>query len=68
MGKKLGDWWPCSALAREWGVPRSTLQSAAVKGYVDSDSLGDGTLVVSRKSAEQWAKVDDTRVRRPRAS
>jgi hypothetical protein len=62
--ENLQDWWPISSLAREIGVPRSTLMSACLKNFVKTTRLGDGLIVASKISAEKWDQTKDSPIRR----
>lgn len=54
----IREWWSVAALARDLGVARTTLASAVDAGHVEEASLGCGTRVVRRESAERWLASD----------
>jgi lipid-binding SYLF domain-containing protein len=64
--KNFQEWGVPSSIAKEIGVPTSTLASACKRGFVTTDRLGDGTIVVHRLSAKNWEKSKDPKVRRKR--
>jgi len=64
--QNLAEFGSLTGVAGLVGVPKSTLDSAAKAGHVQTGTLGDGTRVVSISSARSWV-VSDRKPGRKRA-
>ena len=56
--RNISDYWRVSNAAAELGIARTTLATAVQSGSCDSETLADGTPVVTLDQVEAWLATD----------